>query len=134
MDVFCVNESEAEVLLGIDSIRSVTDAENAVEVLKLRGCQVAMVTLGGNGVVYLDDAGDLTHVPCNKVTAVDTTGAGDAFIGALASLMARGGKFLKFREKVRLSCAVASESVTRQGTQSSYPDEKFLDGLLIDMS
>jgi ribokinase len=80
-----------------------------------------MVTLGANGVVYQEESADNVHVPCPKVKAIDTTGAGDAFIGSLACLLADKTLQESFKKKVEIACSVASESVTKLGTQSSYP-------------
>ncbi len=63
------------------------------------------------------------------VQAVDTTGAGDAFVGAFAFGLAAG---LDERRAVRLAIACASDSVTRPGTQSSYPSRERAAALLAD--
>ncbi|XP_063684831.1 ribokinase-like [Bolinopsis microptera] len=122
VDIFCVNESEAEKLLGLESVNSVEEASNAAGLLRKKGCKMGMVTLGANGVIYQDGSGENVHVPCPKVKAVDTTGAGDAFIGSLACLLADESlKGRSFQRKVEVACSVASQSVTKLGTQSSYP-------------
>ena len=121
VDIFCVNESEAEKLLGLDSVKSVEDASKAAGLLRTKGCKMGMVTLGSNGVVYQEESGENVHVPCPKVKAIDTTGAGDAFIGSLACLLADESLQESFQRKVEIACSVASESVTKLGTQSSYP-------------
>ena len=121
VDIFCVNESEAEKLLGLDSVKSVEDASKAAGLLRSKGCKMGMVTLGSNGVVYQEESGENVHVPCPKVKAIDTTGAGDAFIGSLACLLADESLQESFQRKVEIACSVASESVTKLGTQSSYP-------------
>ena len=121
VDIFCVNESEAEKLLGLDSVKSVEDASKAAGLLRTKGSKMGMVTLGSNGVVYQDESGENFHVPCPKVKAIDTTGAGDAFIGSLACLLADESLQESFQRKVEIACSVASESVTKLGTQSSYP-------------
>ncbi|KAL5269434.1 hypothetical protein ACHWQZ_G003048 [Mnemiopsis leidyi] len=121
VDIFCVNESEAEKLLGLESVKSVDDASKAAGLLRSKGCKMGMVTLGANGVVYQEEGGKNVHVPCPKVRAIDTTGAGDAFIGSLACLLADESLQESFERKVEIACSVASESVTKLGTQSSYP-------------
>lgn len=122
VDIFCVNESEAEKLLGLESVSSVAEATAAASALVKLGCKMGMITLGSNGVVFVGQDGVSTHVPCPKVKAVDTTGAGDAFIGSLACLLAdeKLGS-VDFSRKVEVACGVASESVTKHGTQTSYP-------------
>jgi ribokinase len=78
-----------------------------------------IVTLGPRGAVVLAKDGDVAHVPAPQVEAVDTTGAGDAFVGAFAVGLALGWAAVT---AARLGCAAAADSVTRPGTQRSYPD------------
>jgi ribokinase len=76
-----------------------------------------VVTLGGKGAVVV--TGDGTHeVTAPKVEVVDTTGAGDAFTGALAVGLATGADLVA---AAQLAVRVASVSVTREGAQPSYP-------------
>jgi ribokinase len=78
-----------------------------------------VVTRGELGATYyLRDGGETRHVPARRVTAVDSTGAGDAFVGAFAYSIAHG---LGAEGAVTLGCACASQSVTRRGTQASFP-------------
>lgn len=77
-----------------------------------------VVTLGVAGAAIAEPDGDVTRVPAPAVDAVDTTGAGDAFVGAFSFGMAAGWSV---PDAARLGCACASDSVTRSGTQSSYP-------------
>jgi ribokinase len=78
-----------------------------------------LVTLGERGAALVGEAGDVRIVPAPRVEAVDTTGAGDAFVGAFAFGLASGWDEV---DAVRLGCAIAAESVLRPGTQSSFPD------------
>lgn len=78
-----------------------------------------LVTLGKEGAVLVSDTEEVIRVPAPEVDAVDTTGAGDAFVGAFAIGLARGMDEL---DAVRLGNACAGDSVTRTGTQSSFPD------------
>ena len=78
-----------------------------------------MVTLGERGAALVEADGDVSVVPTPVVDAVDTTGAGDAFVGAFAFGLASGWAE---RDAVRLGCAIAAESVLRPGTQTSFPD------------
>ncbi len=64
-------------------------------------------------------AGDVTRVAAGPVTATDTTGAGDAFVGAFAVGLAEGWDAV---DAARLGCAFAADSVTRPGTQASFAD------------
>jgi len=83
-----------------------------------------VVTLGARGACYLQGDGTLVLVEPPRVTAVDTTGAGDAFVGAFAHAIALGRDV---GAAVRLACACAASSVQRAGTQASYPHDEDLD-------
>ena len=76
-----------------------------------------LVTLGELGAVYTTKTGEVVRIPSPKVNAIDTTGAGDSFVGAFTFGLASG---MSEELAVKLGCACASESVTRRGTQSSY--------------
>ncbi|TNC27250.1 ribokinase [Amycolatopsis alkalitolerans] len=108
LDVLLVNEHEAAWLLG-------SGAEPA-KLLEL-GPRSAVVTLGARGALVITGDG-LTEVASPKVEAVDTTGAGDAFTGALAASLATG---VTLETAARKAVRVAAISVTRQGAQPSYP-------------
>ncbi|XP_064428103.1 ribokinase isoform X2 [Mirounga angustirostris] len=87
-DVFCCNETEAEILTGL-AVGSPADAGQAAQMLVERGCHVVIVTLGAEGCVMLSETEAVPkHIPTEKVKAVDTTGAGDSFVGALAFYLA----------------------------------------------
>ncbi|XP_053314875.1 ribokinase [Spea bombifrons] len=119
-DIFCCNESEAEILTGV-RVAGAGDAGAAGSLLLDRGCRLVIVTLGGEGCVVLSrDDRTPRHLPTNKVTAVDTTGAGDSFVGSLAFYVARY-PHLSIEEMVRRSNSIASVSVQAAGTQTSYP-------------
>ena len=91
------------------------------EVLKnFRQGKNSIVTLGGQGAVFISADGQLTKVSAPRVTAVDTTGAGDAFVGTFAYSLANGEDPVI---AMTLGIKVASLSVTRKGAQSSYPDQ-----------
>ncbi|XP_074548068.1 ribokinase isoform X2 [Halichoeres trimaculatus] len=124
-DVFCCNESEAELLTGF-SVVDVEDAHRAGQELLRRGCRSVIVTLGPQGCVVLEDKESASkHVPTTAVTAVDTTGAGDSFIGALAFYVARCPT-MPLEEMARRANQVAGVSVQAAGTQTSYPHRKDL--------
>lgn len=108
LDVLVVNEHEAAWLLG-DGV--------APERLLDLGPSAAVVTLGARGALVITGDGT-TEIAAPKVTAVDTTGAGDGFTGALAAAIAEG-KTLE--TAARRAVQVAAVSVTRHGAQPSYP-------------
>ncbi|MGV8967506.1 MAG: ribokinase [Cellulomonas sp.] len=123
-DPLVVNESEAEFLLGRPPHASAAAAPSVVAAdLLALGPRSVVLTLGSEGAVLLerDDDGaarPAVAVPARKVTAVDTTGAGDAFVGALAVELAAGAGL---EAAVRRATEVAAVAVGRRGAQDSYP-------------
>ncbi len=112
-DPLVVNEHEARRLSGhADG----TPAEWA-QALRDQGARSVVVTLGGDGALVLDAAG-IGEVAGVRVKAVDTTGAGDAFTGALATRLARGASL---QEAARFAVRVGAAAVTKPGAQPSYP-------------
>ena len=106
------NESEFALLYG-SAPATDTVAAAAAE----WRCGV-VVTLGEAGAIVAASTEAADSVPAPAVTAVDTTGAGDAFVGTFAVSLAAG---LTHREAVRLGCVAGALSVQRQGTQTSFP-------------
>ena len=107
------NETEFRELYG--------ELPTSDETLKsFRPGKNSIVTLGSQGAVYISPDGHLTKVGAPNVTAVDTTGAGDAFVGTFAHALASGKDPVA---AMTLGIKVASLSVTRKGAQSSYPDQ-----------
>lgn len=100
------------------------------KVAKILGCNF-VVTLGEKGAAYTDKNGKVIYVSAPKVNAIDSTGAGDSFVGAFAFGLASG---FEVDKSVRLGCACASDSVTKKGTQSSYPSKAEAAGLLKNLS
>jgi len=91
------------------------------EILKgFRPGKNSIVTLGSKGAVYISPDGQIHHSPAPQVTAVDTTGAGDAFVGSFAFALASGQDPLL---AMKFGIKIASLTVTRKGAQSSYPDQ-----------
>lgn len=132
-DVFCANESEAELLTGL-SVKTIEDAEKAVIMILERGARRAVITLGKKGSVIGTKENRIPrHIPVTAAEPVDTTGAGDAFIGALAFYMAKF-KDLPFDEVVRRSGEIARATVLAVGTQSSYPTKRELPSSLFSNS
>ena len=92
-----------------------------------RGPPTVLVTLGERGVLIVtEDASE--HVPSFPVEPVDTTGAGDAFIGALAVFLAEDRILL---QAVRWASAAAALSVTKLGAQASFPSRADVEGLFV---
>ncbi len=115
-DLVCPNESEASAITGIP-VTDAASAEAAGRVLVGRGARAAIVTLGAAGCLYVS-ASETWRAPAPVVTAVDTTGAGDCFLGSLAFFLARAAGL---RDAATRAAAVAALSVQRPGTQTSYP-------------
>jgi ribokinase len=134
-DPLVLNEHEAEILLtgvvdvahaatGIDDLDAVHPVppnpdrtqRTALE-LRALGVPSVIITLGANGAIGADGAG-VWEVPARRVTVRDTTGAGDAFVGALAARLAKGDHL---REAAITATRVAAYSVERLGAQVSYP-------------
>jgi ribokinase len=115
LDYFVPNESEAETITGV-AIRSVEDARKCAENLVAGGIRRVIITLGANGSM-LAARGVSEHVPAFVVKSVDSTGAGDAFIGSFAVFLAEG---VPEQEAVRRANLYAGLSTTRIGTQKSF--------------
>ena len=110
------NEHEAAAMTGMD-ITDVPSAVRAVECLKEKGANGVVITLGGNGCVYTD--GDtVCHQPAVKTTVVDTTSAGDCFIGAFVSRLADG---FDVPRAVAFATKAAAVTVSRHGAAASIP-------------
>jgi ribokinase len=114
-DPLVVNESEASGLLGRE-VRGVEQACTAVADLAKR-CRSAVVTVGAAGAV-VGGPGGIDIVPTEQVTAVDTTGAGDAFTGALAAALGAGYGLV---EAVGVGVRAGTWAVCRPGAQASFP-------------
>ncbi|MEZ4869829.1 MAG: ribokinase [Caldilineaceae bacterium] len=115
-DIFCPNESETELLTG-QPVATVAEAEAAAHVLLARGPRQVILTLGERGSLLINSAGT-THMPTTAVQAVDTTGAGDAFVGTLAYFLAAGAPLPVAVERAN---QIAAMSVQKVGAQGSFP-------------
>ncbi|CAM3312601.1 Ribokinase [Arthrobacter ulcerisalmonis] len=114
-----VNEHEgALVLAQLDQDAAVPADDHAlVAALRALGIPAVVLTRGADGAICSDDGG--THlVPAPKVDAVDTSGAGDAFVGALSTRLAAGESLL---QASRYAARVGAFAVQGHGTQPSYP-------------
>uniref|UniRef100_A0A182PCC4 Ribokinase n=1 Tax=Anopheles epiroticus TaxID=199890 RepID=A0A182PCC4_9DIPT len=120
--IFCVNETEAALITGLSSVTDVQQAKVAVHKLQEMGCKTVIVTLGEKGAVFAQVNSDqVYHVKPIKVNrVVDTTGAGDAFIGALAHCLAKHPE-AELGNCIAAANRVAAWSVQKPGTQSSFP-------------
>ena len=122
IDYLVPNETEASILTGI----AVSDPPSAAEaglVLRKRGVRHVLITLGAQGVFIADPQGERL-LPAQKVNVVDTTAAGDCFIGGLVAGLCDG---MPLHRAARLGIAAASLCVTRAGAQPSLPTRHELD-------
>jgi len=114
-DYLIPNETEAEALTGI-AVGDLEDAKEAARRLLDGGVRRVIVTLGANGSLLAGPDG-MTHVAPYAVQPVDTTGAGDAFIGSLACFLAEG---LPEMEAIARANLYAALSTLGAGTQKSF--------------
>jgi ribokinase len=124
-DICAPNETETELLTGLPAA-SRAEAEQAARALLKRGTKTVILTLGERGALLVGD-GEVQEIPAVRVDAVDPTGAGDAFVGSLAVFMGEG---LALRDAILRANAVAALSVTRIGTQISFPSRSEADAFL----
>jgi ribokinase len=119
LDWLVVNESEAAAVLG-HPVSGLADAERAATELIAQGPRHAVVTAGAHGAALAsaDDPDGAHTVAGFKVTAVDTVGAGDTFVGALAVALAVG---VPPSEALRAAAAAGATAVTRPGAQTAMP-------------
>ncbi len=117
LDYFVPNETEAETITG-SPVKNVEDAKKCVEKLVAGGIRRVIITLGANGS-FLAGRDGSEHVPPFAVNSVDTTGAGDAFIGSFAVFL---GEEVPEKEAVRRANLYAGLSTTGVGTQKSFYD------------
>jgi len=117
LDYFVPNESEAETITGMP-VRNVDEAKKCAEKLLSGGVKRVIITLGANGSLLAGREG-VEHIAAFSVKSVDSTGAGDAFIGSFAVFLGEG---LPEREAVRRANLYAGLSTTGVGTQKSFYD------------
>ena len=117
LDYFVPNESEAETITGMP-VRTVDEAKACAKKLLDAGIRRVIITLGANGSLLAGKDG-MEHMPAFQVTATDSTGAGDAFIGSFATFLGEGEPE---RDAVRRANLYAGLSTTSVGTQKSFYD------------
>jgi ribokinase len=122
LDYFVPNESEAETITGI-AVRSIDDARGCAEKLTRDGIRRVIITLGSKGSLLAGR--ELSeHVSAFPVRSIDSTGAGDAFIGSFAVFLAEG---VPEQAAVRRANLYAALSTTGVGTQKSFYDRQRFD-------
>jgi ribokinase len=122
LDYFVPNETEAETITGCP-VKSVDDARECAEQLVAGGIRRVIITLGSNGSLIAAPDG-FEHVAPFAVKSVDSTGAGDAFIGSFAVFLGEG---IAEKEALRRANLYAGLSTTGVGTQKSFYDRARFD-------
>ena len=125
-DYIVPNETEAATLTGLP-VATLADARRVGDALLAKGARVALITLGERGALFHNSDRSIEIPAVSAGPVVETTGAGDAFVGGLAAALARG---IDPVEAARFGCAVAGISVTRHGTAPSMPRLAEVEALL----
>ncbi|GAB2917161.1 ribokinase [Paraburkholderia jirisanensis] len=123
IDYLIPNETEAAMLTGLP-VGTPEEAATAAAALRRAGARNVLVTLGAQGVLAVLDDGVPQHFAAPRVAAVDTTAAGDTFIGGFAAQLAQGAAV---GDAIRFGQRAAALSVTRAGAQPSIPTRAELD-------
>ena len=116
IDYLIPNEHEAQLMTGI-CIDSAESAKQAVQKIRRKGVAHVVITLGEKGCVY-NDGEDVRFCPAEKVIPVDTTSAGDCFIGALITKLSQN---IPIDEAVAFATKASAITVTREGASKSIP-------------
>jgi ribokinase len=122
LDYFVPNESEVETITGIP-VHNVDDAQRCAKELLAGGIRRVIITLGANGCL-LANRDAMEHIPAFALKCVDSTGAGDAYIGSFATFLGEG---LTEREAATRANLYAGLSTTGIGTQKSFYDRERFD-------
>ena len=125
IDYLIPNESEATALSGV-TVDSIDSAKVAATHLIKAGAAKVIITLGSQGALFADGQG-FEQLLAPKVKAVDTTAAGDTFVGGFAAALANGKSEA---EAIRFGQVAAALSVTRAGAQPSIPTLQDVQGFV----
>lgn len=126
VELLVLNENEASMMTN-QPVRTVEEAQRAAEYLVDAGVTSVVVTLGDKGSIYVDSNKKTTYTPAFKVTPVDTTAAGDTFIGYLATAQWSGEAI---ESGLRFASAASAISVMREGAQNSIPSKQEVEEFL----
>ena len=110
------NETETKILTGIE-VHDENSAERACAILFQKGVQNVLITMGSRGAFFMNEKEKLM-IEAPKVTAIDTTAAGDVFNGCLAVFLAQK---MSWRTSIQQATKAAAISVTKMGAQTSAP-------------
>ncbi len=126
VDVLTPNETEAQILTGIEVTSNRDSVRTAAKKLLEYGVKSVILTMGANGFLLGTDD-EMEFVPAVKVNAVDATAAGDAFTGSLAVGLAQGKTLA---DAATFANYVAALSVTKMGAQSSMPTKEAVESFI----
>lgn len=140
VDILIPNESELSLLTGLP-VNDISSAERAAQEVLKQGVKTVIVTLGSKGALLVTGE-QATQVDTYKVNVVDTTAAGDAFIGGFAAnLLESGGKPSDIQQRaaglhkaVRYGCACGALATTKFGAQPSLPTKNEVETFIIHHS
>ena len=127
INVIILNETEAEEITGIHVENELKAQQAALKLLEA-GVDTVVLTLGSKGSLHLNKDGHLILTPAFKVQSVDTTAAGDTFIGTFAVANESG---MSLEDALKFASAAAAITVTRKGAQASIPNRQELEQFLM---
>lgn len=116
VDFLVPNETETKLLTGLD-VKDLISAEAAARKLAELGISVVIITLGEKGALFVA-GNEAIHIPAQKVKVVNTTAAGDAFIGGLTTALVKG---YALKDAVKYASCAGTLAVTKYGAQTSLP-------------
>ena len=121
IDTMIMNETEAAILAD-DPTAKLDPSQLASHFLQKGVKDAVIITLGGEGLVYATSAGASGTMAARKVQVVDTTAAGDTFVGAYATRRAKSwGKEFNHEEALQFATLAASKTVERKGAMAAIP-------------
>ncbi len=126
VDIIVPNQTEAKQLTSIDS-ETLEGAKEAAKSFHSWGIRTTILTLGELGALVLAGNQAAVHVPAFKVSAIDTTAAGDAFCGALAAGLSEGKNL---EDALKLGCAAGALATTKLGAEPSLPTRDEIEDIL----
>lgn len=126
VSLLILNETEAETLTGL-KVDTEEEILLASQSLMQKGCQEVILTLGAKGLLYTSQEGMTLRMKGFEVVALDTTAAGDTFVGAYAAGISEN---MTIQDALRFASGAAALAVTRKGAQTSIPLRTEIDAFL----
>lgn len=117
-DLICLNESEVEIITGLNVEKDLDLAKKASKLLQEKGIKEVIITLGSKGACYMSEKGEFSHYEAEKVKPKDTTGAGDCFLGSLAYFISCK---VPIPDGIKIAQYIASIAIQKEGAQHKYP-------------